>query len=62
MSTTVVRKSIAIENIDILTVENLSKCKGLGSRGFSAALRMIIREWVELTNSKYQDGSQDKDQ
>ena len=33
---------------DYRTVRLLAKEKGLGSKGFSAALRMIIREWAAL--------------
>lgn len=31
-------------------VEAKAEFLGLGSRGFSAALRIIIREWAELKN------------
>jgi hypothetical protein len=31
---------------DYRTVRRLADEKGLGSKGFSAALRMIIREWL----------------
>ena len=34
---------------DYLTVRRLADEKGLGSKGFSAALRMIIREWQQFT-------------
>lgn len=33
---------------DYRTVRRLAEEKGLGSKGFSAALRMIIREWSAL--------------
>jgi hypothetical protein len=34
---------------DYRTVRRLANEKGLGSKGFSAALRMIIREWQAFT-------------
>jgi hypothetical protein len=45
----VVRRSVAFETEDINEVDALRKKKGLGNKGFSAAVRMIIREWAELT-------------
>ena len=60
MSSFVEKVSVSLTKYDQMIVKDLAQRKGL--RAFSAALRMIIREWVELTNSKYQDGSQDKDQ
>jgi hypothetical protein len=47
-NTTVVVQSVALEPQDIETITKLAFDKGLGSRGFSAALRMIIREWKEI--------------
>lgn len=47
---TMVRRSVDLEREDIERIKELAQCKGLGARGFSAALRMIIREWVELKN------------
>jgi hypothetical protein len=46
MPITFVRRSVALEDVDIETVDKLAEEKGLGARGFSAALRMIIREWI----------------
>ena len=43
----VIRKNVALENEDVECVESLAKRKGLGTRGFSSALRMIIREWFD---------------
>ena len=43
---------ISLEEVDFQTVRNLMEKKGLGRRGFSAALRMIIREWTEMQNKK----------
>ena len=42
----IIRRSVALEEEDIKQITQLAGRKGLGSRGFSAALRMIIREWV----------------
>ena len=44
--TAIIRRSVALEEEDIQQISLLASRKGLGSRGFSAALRMIIREWV----------------
>lgn len=48
--TSVVRQSIALEPQDVQAVKALAKEKGLGAHGFSAAVRMIIREWQQQTN------------
>jgi hypothetical protein len=45
MAETVVRQNVAFEPQDYDAVVALAQEKGLGSRGFSAAVRMIIREW-----------------
>ena len=39
---------------DYRTVRRLADEKGLGSKGFSAALRMIIREWQAFTQKNTQ--------
>lgn len=44
----IVRRSVALEPVDDRTVRALARYKGLGVRGYSAALRMIIREWREF--------------
>lgn len=41
--------SVALESVDIEIVDALVEEKGLGARGFSAGLRMILREWLALT-------------
>lgn len=41
----VVRQSVAFEPQDYKVVTDLIRERGLGRRGFSAAIRMIIREW-----------------
>lgn len=51
----VVKKSVALEDLDIEIVENFAEQKGLGSRGFSAALRMILRDWLRTQNSRRAD-------
>ena len=43
----VVRKSVAFEPSDLEAVKKVAKENGLGRRGFSAAVRMIIRRYVE---------------
>ena len=43
----IIRRNVALEQEDVREVEHLRRSKGLGIRGFSAALRMIIREWAE---------------
>jgi len=39
---------INLEQSDYNTVRRLAEERGLGDKGFSAALRMIIREWSQL--------------
>lgn len=43
MARSVVRKSISFEDRDVETVNRVAKLVG----GFSAALRLIIRQWAE---------------
>ena len=43
----IIRKNVALEPEDYKAIEAVRSSKGLGSRGFSAALRLIIRHWVE---------------
>lgn len=47
MAVTMFRKSVALEQTHIEVVEDLAARKGLGVMGFSAALRMIISEWMD---------------
>lgn len=56
---------ISLEEVDFQTIRKLMEKKGLGRRGFSAALRMIIREWTEMQNKnqpsqEYHTSNQDK--
>jgi hypothetical protein len=39
------RRIVNLERCDYELVMQVAKQRGLGKRGFSAALRMIIREW-----------------
>ena len=39
---------INLEQSDYNIVRRLAEERGLGEKGFSAALRMIIREWAQL--------------
>ena len=43
-----VRRMINLERSDYDLVKQYAKDCGLGNRGFSAAVRLIIREWSEL--------------
>ena len=43
-----VPRMINLEQSDYNTVRRLAEERGLGEKGFSGALRMIIREWAEL--------------
>ena len=43
-----VPRMINLEKTDYDTVRRLAEERGLGAKGFSAALRMIIREWSQL--------------
>ena len=56
MSQTYVPRLVNLTRQDYLTVQSLAKEKGLGGKGFSAALRIIIREWAALTSRRLVDG------
>ena len=47
MARSVTRRSISFEEQDIRTVNRVAKMVG----GFSAALRLIIRQWAEHQNA-----------
>ena len=47
MSEEITKISVALAPLDIKIIDNLAEKKGLGRRGFSAALRIIVREWAE---------------
>ena len=43
-----VPRMINLERSDYQIVKRMAEKRGLGDKGFSAALRMIIREWQEF--------------
>ena len=43
-----VPRMINLERSDYQIVKRMAEERGLGVKGFSAALRMIIREWQEI--------------
>ncbi|OGO25621.1 MAG: hypothetical protein A2W33_04580 [Chloroflexi bacterium RBG_16_52_11] len=49
MHTPYIQRMVNLEPRDYRTVRRHANRKGLGRRGFSAAMRMIIREWEYLT-------------
>ncbi|MCD6400520.1 MAG: hypothetical protein J7L73_01205 [Anaerolineales bacterium] len=40
-----IRRMVNLGKEDYWIIKRIAQEKGLGSRGFSAALRLIIREW-----------------
>ena len=46
-----IQRVVNLEPADYRTVKQFATEKGLGGKGFSAALRMIIREWRALKAS-----------
>ena len=40
-----VRRLVNLEQTDYWIIQRTAREKGLGAKGFSAALRLIIREW-----------------
>ena len=42
-------KNVVLMTVDYNIVKETADVRGLGRKGFSAALRQIIREWKELT-------------
>lgn len=42
----IIRRNVAFEEVDMEIVQDVQHKRGLGKRGFSAALRMIIRAWA----------------
>lgn len=40
-------QNVVLTEVEREIVEKVQKRRGLGKRGFSAALRIIIREWAE---------------
>lgn len=41
-----IRRMVTLDPIDYQVIAQASELKGLGNRGFSASLRMIVREWA----------------
>ena len=54
-----IRRMINLEQSDYWTVRRVVQEKGLGAKGFSAALRLIIREWAESNLPKPAHSSPD---
>ena len=46
--TNYVRRIVNFERCDYELVKQVARKRGLGRRGFSAAVRMILREWAGL--------------
>ena len=45
MSTEYLQRIVNLERRDYDTIKKVAREKGLGGKGFSAALRLIIHEW-----------------
>jgi hypothetical protein len=45
MATRYITRLVNLEQSDYWIVKRIAQERGLGGKGFSAALRMIIREW-----------------
>jgi len=43
-------RKVNFEPKDYVIVQLYAGSRGLGAKGYSAAIRMIIREWAQLTN------------
>ena len=48
MPTDYLQRIVNLERRDYDLIKQVAQDKGLGKKGFSAALRLIIREWKEL--------------
>ena len=51
MSTEYLQRIVNLERRDYDAIKKVAREKGLGGKSFSAALRLIIREWETLTNT-----------
>ena len=49
MSTEFLQRVVNLERRDYDAIKKVAQKKGLGGKGFSAALRLIIREWGTFT-------------
>ena len=52
MATTFVPRMINLEDVDYDIVQQTMERFGLGDRGFSAAVRLIIRDWEKLRKAR----------
>jgi hypothetical protein len=50
-----ITKNVVLEKKDVDVVNDRVQREGLGPRGFSVALRLIIREWNEDRGKKGED-------
>ena len=48
MPTDYLQRIVNLERRDYYTIKQVAQDKSLGKKGFSAALRLIIREWQDL--------------
>ena len=55
-------KNVVLEPVDYNIVKETANIRGLGRKGFSAALRQIIREWKELTAPTPDNGKEQGEQ
>jgi hypothetical protein len=51
MSTEYLQRIVNLERRDYDAIKKVACEKGLGGKGFSAALRLIIREWETFTHT-----------
>ena len=51
MSTEYLQRIVNLERRDYDAIKKVAHEKGLGGKGFSAALRLIIREWETFTHT-----------
>jgi len=51
MSTEYLQRIVNLERRDYDAIKKIAREKGLDGKGFSTALRLIIREWETLTNT-----------
>lgn len=62
MEDKVFKISVAFEPQDYETVQKVARDRNLGRRGFSAAMRMIIREWQQQQEKPHAPLSTDNNQ
>ena len=44
-------RMVNLEPMDYRIIRNFANEKGLGKKGFSAALRIIVRDWYAITKA-----------